>query len=187
MKKIILILLVLPIIAFGQDDYDKKPIIMDINNFTTDQLIETYSDIIDQLKERGVIRTKNLIGDLGEYHAIEHFNKSPNKSNLNIAPPGTKNIDAISRDGDRYSVKSTTGNTTGVFHGLEGPDSEKKDTKKFEYVLVVMFNDNFKLDKILEIDWNLFLKHKRWHGTMKAWNLSITKALLSEAEIIYQR
>ena len=64
---------------------------------------------------------------------------------------------------------------------------EKKDTQKFEYVLVVMFSDNFKLDKILEIDWNLFLKHKRWHGTMKAWNLSITKALLSEAEIVYQR
>jgi len=160
---------------------------MEINNLTTEQLIDAYSDIINQLKERGVIRTKNLIGDLGEYLAIEHFNKLPNKSNLNIAPPGTKNIDAISRNGERYSVKSTTGNTTGVFSGLEDPGSEKKDTQKFEYVLVVMFSDNFKLDKILEIDWNLFLKHKKWHGTMKAWNLSITKALLSEAEIVYQR
>ena len=50
---------------------------MEINNLTTEQLIETYSDIINQLKERGVIRTKNLIGDLGEYLAIEHFNKLP--------------------------------------------------------------------------------------------------------------
>ena len=64
---------------------------MDINSLTTEQLIETYSDIINQLKERGVIRTKNLIGDLGEYLAIEHFNKLPNKSNLKAAPPGTKN------------------------------------------------------------------------------------------------
>ena len=36
---------------------------MKINSLTTEQLIETYSDIINQLKERGVIRTKNLIGD----------------------------------------------------------------------------------------------------------------------------
>tara|TARA_B100001057_G_scaffold456226_1_gene503438 strand:- start:372 stop:536 length:165 start_codon:yes stop_codon:yes gene_type:complete len=50
---------------------------MDIISLTTEQLIETYSDIINQLKERGVIRTKNLIGDLGEYLAIEHFNKLP--------------------------------------------------------------------------------------------------------------
>ena len=160
---------------------------MEINSLTAEQLIETYSDIINQLKERGVIRTKNLIGDLGEYLAIEHFNKLPNKSNLKAAPPGTKNIDAISRNGERYSIKSTTGNITGVFYGLEDPGSEKKDTQKFEYVLVVMFSDDFKLNKIIELDWDLFLKHKRWHGSIKAWNLSITKALLSEAEIVYQR
>ena len=40
------------------------------------------------------------------------------KSNLEFAPPGTKNIDAISRDGHRYSVKSTSSNLTGVFYGF---------------------------------------------------------------------
>ena len=35
------------------------------------------------------------------------------------APVGTENIDAISRKGDRYSIKSTSSNTTGVFYGLE--------------------------------------------------------------------
>jgi len=92
---------------------------MNINNLNTTELIQAYSEIIKQLKSRGVIRTKNLLGDLGEYLAIEHFNNTSGMSNLQAAPAGTQNIDAISRNGERYSVKSTTGNLTGVFYGLE--------------------------------------------------------------------
>ena len=88
---------------------------MEINELKNVELINLYSDIINTLKERGVIRTKNLIGDIGEYLAIEHFNKTSDKSNLQFAPAGTKNIDAISRNGDRYSIKSTSRNLTGVF------------------------------------------------------------------------
>ena len=47
--------------------------------------------------------------------------------NLSPAPVGAENIDAISRKGDRYSIKSTSNNTTGVFYGLEEPESDKGD------------------------------------------------------------
>ena len=36
------------------------------------------------------------MGDLGEYLAIEHFNNTSGMSNLQAAPAGTQNIDAIS-------------------------------------------------------------------------------------------
>ena len=91
---------------------------MNLNQLNTTELINTYSEIIKLLKTRGVIRTKNLLGDLGEYLAIEHFNNTSKLSNLQAAPPGTQNTDAISRNGERYSIKSTTGNLTGVFYGL---------------------------------------------------------------------
>jgi len=74
-----------------------------------------------------VSRTKNLLGDLGEYLAIEHFNNTAGMFNLQAATTGTQNIDAISRNGDRYSIKATTGNLTGVFYGLEPPDSDIPD------------------------------------------------------------
>ena len=47
---------------------------MNLNELNTTELIQAYSGIIKQLKKRGVIRTKNLLGDLGKYLAIEHFN-----------------------------------------------------------------------------------------------------------------
>ena len=159
---------------------------MEINELKNVELINLYSDIINILKERGVIRTKNLIGDIGEYLAIEYFNKTSGKSNLQLAPAGTKNIDAISRDGDRYSIKSTSSNLTGVFYGLENPDSNKENSKKFEYLLIVQFKENFKLHRIIQLDWETFLRYKKWHSTMNAWNISITKKLVEQAEIIFK-
>jgi hypothetical protein len=159
---------------------------MNLNQLNTIELIDTYSEIIKLLKIRGVIRTKNLLGDLGEYLSIEHFNKTSKLSNLQAAPAGTQNTDAISRNGERYSIKSTTGNLTGVFYGLENPNSDIIDKQKFEYVLIVKFGDNYELEKIIQLDWDLFIKYKRWHKTMNAWNITITKALLEEAIVLFQ-
>jgi hypothetical protein len=158
---------------------------MDFNKMSTTELINAYSDIIETLKKRGIIRTKNLIGDIGEYLAIDYFNNNSKKSNLEFAPPGTKNIDAISRDGDRYSIKSTSSNLTGVFYGLEPPNSEIKDNKKFEYLLIVQFKENFRLKRIIQLDWNTFLNFKKWHSTMRAWNITVTNNLLKNSEILF--
>ena len=139
---------------------------MNLNELNTTELIQAYSGIIKQLKKRGVIRTKNLLGDLGEYLAIEHFNKTAGMSNLQAAPAGTQNIDAISRNGDRYSIKATTGNLTGVFYGLEPLNSELPDKQKFEFVLVVKFDADYQRNT------------NDGYKTMNAWNISITKALI---------
>jgi hypothetical protein len=159
---------------------------MELEKLTTTELIKAYSEIISLLKERGVIRTKNLLGDLGEFLAIEHFNNTSGLPNLQAAPPGTQNIDAISRNGERYSIKSTTGNLTGVFYGLEPPESNLKDKQKFEYVLIVSFNGNYELEKIIQLDWEHFLLFKRWHKTMRAWNLSLTKNLLEKCSLLFE-
>jgi hypothetical protein len=158
---------------------------VDLSNLKNTQIISLYSDLIAELKSRGIIRTKNLLGDLGEYLAIEYYNNTPGLATLQAAPAGTQNIDAISRKGERYSIKSTSGNLTGVFYGLNDPESPEIEAQKFEYIIVVLFDDNFKLRKILELTWDLFLQHKRWHKTMRAYNLSITKKLVEESTVVY--
>ncbi len=103
----------------------------DLEQLSNSELLEYYSRILSLLKQRGVIRTKNLIGDLGEYYAIEYYNNTPGLSKLQAAPSGTQNIDAISRQGERYSIKSTTGNLTGVFYGLNPPNSDEQENQNF--------------------------------------------------------
>ena len=65
---------------------------MKLEDLNTTELIQAYSGIIKQLKRRGVIRTKNLLGDLGEYLAIEHFNNTAGMSNLQAAPAELKTL-----------------------------------------------------------------------------------------------
>lgn len=134
-----------------------------------------------------MIRTGNVVGDLGEYLAIKYYSETAGLPKLQAAPTGTQNIDAISRNGDRYSIKATSANTTGVFYGLNDPDNPEVDRQKFEYVILVVFNKDFSLRSIYELDWNTFLKHKRWHSRMRAWNLSINKALIIDSTTIYSK
>ena len=37
------------------------------------QLISPSSEVIQELKKRGIIRTKNIVGELGEYYAIQYY------------------------------------------------------------------------------------------------------------------
>ena len=159
---------------------------MNLKDLSTDDLIDLYARIPDILKERGVIRTKNFLGDLGEHIAIQHYNRTPGLPNLQAAPAGTQNVDAISRNGERYSIKATRSNGTGVFYGLGDPKSNEVDKQKFEYVVIVQFFDNFRVRRILELTWDQFLKHKRWHSRMRAWNLGISKKMVSEARIFIE-
>lgn len=159
----------------------------DIQKKDTKEIIHLYSTAIKELKRRKVIRTKNVLGELGEYLAIEIYNNTPGMPNLSPAPIGTENIDAISRKGDRYSIKSTSNSTTSVFYGLEKPDSNVPDDRKFEYVILCKFDNDYELQTVLEMDWDTFLKNKRWHSRMQAWNLSLTKKLYQQCKVIYEK
>lgn len=160
---------------------------MDLQNIKDDGLIKLYSNIIKELKRRNIIRTKNIIGDLGEYFAIYYYNNTPGLPNLQAAPAGTQNVDAISRKGERYSIKSTSSNLTGVFYGLNDKESTELEKQKFEFVIIVIFSDDFELSRIIEINWEQFLKFKKWHKTMRGWNITITKDLIQDSKIIYSK
>ena len=160
---------------------------MDLSGYSITEIIELYSQTIKELKKRGVLRTKNVVGELGEYLVFEEYYKNPSLPILNPVPIGTKNINAISQNGERYSIKSTTGNVTGVFYGLQSPDSNEKDPTLFEYVVLCLLDDDCELKAIYQLSWGAFIKHKRWHSRMRAWNLSITKSLKEDAVVIYEK
>ena len=158
---------------------------MNVKNISNEELISLYSNVIKELKCRKIIRTKNVLGDIAEFLAINHYCQNPKLPNLQAAPVGTQNIDAISRAGERYSIKATSGVVTSIFTGLHPKGSEEIDKQKFEYVIICKFDDDFHLKAIYELSWENFIKHKRWHSTMKAWNLSLTKNLIADSTIIY--
>jgi hypothetical protein len=159
---------------------------LNIDDLDDENLWLTYGQIQKELKNRNLVRTNNIVGERGEFLAIYAYNSITGLPNLQAAPEGTHNVDALSRRGERYSIKTITepNNTTGVFYGISERDSTVIPDKKFEYVIIVQIFNDYRPKRILELTWEQFIKYKKWHSTMRAWNLSVTRSLMSEARII---
>ena len=65
---------------------------MDLKKLSVPELakmLSPSSEAFSELKDRGVLKTKNLVGELGEYYAVNFYNKKPKLPNLFSAPPAT--------------------------------------------------------------------------------------------------
>ena len=160
---------------------------MDFSNYSGIELIQLYSELISKMREDNLILSKNVTGDLGEYIVIDYYTKTRGLPKLQFAPPSTKNIDAISVKGERYSIKCITTNTTGAFYGIEKDADINSIKPLFEYVVIIKLNENYQPDFILELDWETFFRHKHWHSRVGAYNLVITNSLVEDGKMVYKR
>lgn len=160
---------------------------MDFSQYSGVELIKIYGQLLEKMRKDGLIRSKNVTGDLGEYIVVDHYCRTKGLPKLQFAPPSTKNIDAISVDGERYSIKCITTNTTGAFYGIPKDADYTSVKPSFEYVVVVKLDEFFQPQLILEIDWDTFFKHKHWHSRIGAYNLLLTNALIADGKVLFQR
>ncbi|WP_037036326.1 hypothetical protein, partial [Pseudovibrio sp. JE062] len=119
------------------------------------------------------------VGAVGEKIAIDIFNTTPGCPNLQAAPTGTANIDAISRRGERYSIKTICkAKKTGTIY----PDPSDPDKRLFEFILVVRLNEDWTLNSLFEFDWEGFVKNRCWDKRMNAWYLPASARVLGAAK-----
>ncbi len=170
---------------------------MDLKNLSVEELLKLISpssDVIQELRARDVLRTKNIVGEAGEYYAIKFYNKVDTKiyevnkqlPNLTLAGKTTKNVDALSRDGKIYSIKcvSSSNGTTGSFWN---PDGIRNNDKTFDYLVIVILDEEYGVDKILELSWEDFMKYKSFNKRMNNFNISVTKKLTEKFKVIYKK
>ncbi len=157
-----------------------------IKSCSDEEVWEFFAEARKELKNRGLIRTNNIVGERGEFIVIEMYNKTPGLPNLQAAPEGTQNVDALSRKGERYSIKTMClpGKTTSVFYNCGEFGEKIPPSKKFEYVVIIQIDNSLEPTRIIELTWNQFLKFRKWHKTMRGWNMSVTREILNEGKII---
>lgn len=156
---------------------------LSINNSTSNLLGEMADEELLLLRANldAEMRTRKIafsVGEVGEVLTIEYFKTTPGLPKLQKAPTGTKNVDALSRNGDRYSIKTICrGKKTGTVY----PDSENPDKQLFEYLLIARLDDYWKLISIHQVSWGVFLKIRSWDKRMNAWYIAISGRTLSAA------
>ncbi len=124
------------------------------------------------------------VGELGEKLAIQFFNSTHGLSNLMRAPKGAKNVDALSRNGERYSIKSILkAKKTGTIY----PDSHNPDKQLFEHLLLVCLNSQYQMSSVYCFTWEAFLKARAWDKRMNAWYIPVSEKRLKLAEKLFPR
>ncbi len=158
------------------------------------ELISPSSEVMIELRRRKVLRTKNVVGEIGEFFAIKFYNKLNEKEyvktkklpKLLLATETTKNIDALSREGKIYSIKcvSSKKGTTGSFWD---PESIKNNNPTFHFLIIVILDDKYNVDSILELTWDDFFKNKKYNKRMNNFNISLTKKIRDKFTVIYKK
>ena len=141
----------------------KTPRKIQFDQFSDEDLVLLRARLETEMKRRGVAYS---IGDIGETLVVKHFTKTSDLPNLQLAPTGTKNVDALSRNGDRYSMKIIRdGRKTGTIY----PDDHDPDKQLFEYLVIAKLSDDLSLQAVYEFTWQQFLKARSWDKRMSAW------------------
>jgi hypothetical protein len=154
---------------------------MELEKLSDDELILLRADVEREIRSRGLSYS---VGEIGESVAIKFFTETPGLSNLSAASHGTKNIDAISRNGERYSIKTIQrAKKTGTVY----PDRENPDKQLFEYLLLVRLDSDLGLEAIYRFSWEQFLKVRAWDMRMNAWYMPVSQNRLEQGECLYNR
>jgi hypothetical protein len=150
----------------------------DFKALSDEKLVEVRIAIEAEMRKRHI---EFSVGLMGEKLVIDHFNNTPGLPGLLRAERGTKNVDANSRTGHRYTIKTLlNAQKTGAIY------DEHRDVKKplFEYLLLVRLDEQYRLKSIHRLTWEQFVKVRKWDKRMTAWYLTPSAATLAEAETI---
>lgn len=144
-------------------------------NMAPADLVRLRAALDAEMKRRGVALS---VGQMAEHLAIQYFNGTTGRPNLVAAPIGTANVDALSRRGERYSIKGIlSAKKTGTIY----PDPENPEKQLFEHLLVVKMKQDWSLEAIYEFSWELFLTCRSWDKRMNAWYIGVTVRNLANA------
>ncbi len=158
---------------------------MNLASLKDEELINIYPALMRELKERRIIKTKNVVGELGKYFAFYHYKNSKHLPNLQVVPNSVKNISAVDpKTGNRYAVKVTSGTSTGVFHSISTSTEENEKYPSFEYLIIVKMNEDMNLEMILECSWETFMLYKKIKKPEMKWHIQVNDQLIRNSRKI---
>jgi len=158
--------------------------VADARDITDEEVISAFATLILAMRKRGIIRTKNVVGDLGERYAVRAYGAHPTRKPLTLSCTNATDVDAYDASGLRFAIKaaSPSSTRTSAFH-LE---REREETERaFDYLIVVRVDDLLQPAQIFEFTWEQFWAAKAWNKRQHAWFLPLSRRVLRNAQLIF--
>ena len=143
-----------------------------LKNMDEQRLLELYSELMEELRDRELIRTSNNpVADYAEKIAVEYMG-------LTRVGKEVRGYDAVDKNKKKYQIKgrrTTRHNGSrqlGVIRNL--------DEKLFDYLVAVIFNEDFSVNEIWKAPYRFvkdnsrFSKHQNGHILIANTNLLST-------------
>lgn len=151
-----------------------EPYKLPVENLTVAELLDCYSLVLRELRSRGVIRTKNLVGDIAEGLVASSLG-------LVLATNSNAGYDAIGIDGTRYQVKSR-------LPTLENPSTElgairNLDKREFDYLVGILLNAEFGARFAVKVPYETVVRYARYKPSQKGHVLHLQGSWLKDPSV----
>jgi len=149
---------------------------MDLKMLSIPQLLRTHSAIVDELKNRGVVRSSNNpVGDYTEWLVAS-------KLGLKLQTNATAGYDAIDSEGRRYQIKGRrvasdkTPAQLGAIRNLDKND--------FDYLVAVIFDPNYEILYAAQIPHSLIAGYSVYRRHVNAHILNLRRSILQDQFVV---
>ncbi len=138
---------------------------------TIPELLRCFANILDELKERKVVRTRNNpVADYAEWLVTQQFGLSLERSSK-------RGYDAIDQNGKRYQIKSRRLDPTNESRLLSV--IRNLDTNEFDYLVGVLFNRDFTVKEAYKIPHSVIREHARFSEHVNGYLLHLQGEVLT--------
>ncbi len=143
---------------------------------STEELLNTYVEVLDELKRRGVVRTRNNpAADYAEWLVASRMK-------LSLMPNSMPGYDAVSESGLRFQIKcrrldlSNKSRRLGAIRNLS--------TKQFDFLIAVLFDKYFQVRAAYQIPHSQITHFARYSEHQNGHILHLRGELLTAEGVI---
>ncbi len=153
-------------------------------NISDTEIVIGFAALMTAMRVRGIVRTKNITGDLGERYAQAIYSGRSDLPSITLEPTNTSDVDALSGAGIRYSIKAASPGTTrtSAFHL---PHEHLRDEPSFDHLIVVLVDESLQPAEIYQFTWMQFWESKQWNSRQKAWFMPLSQRGLARGTKIH--
>ena len=145
-------------------------IALDTTRLSVGELLTCFADVLDELKVRGVVRTRNNpVADYAEWLVSQRMG-------FTISTGNTKGHDAVDSEGRRYQIKGRRLDATHTSRQLS--PIRNLDNAEFDFLIAVLFDRDFKVIEAYQIPHAVIGAHARFSSHVNGHILSARGGIL---------
>jgi len=138
---------------------------------TTSELLQCFADILDELKERRIVRTRNNpVADYAEWLGAQQLG-------LLLERNSKRGYDATGQNGKRYQIKSRRLDQTNKSRQLS--IIRNLDNAEFDYLIGILFNRDFSVKEAYKIPRGVIKEHASFSEHQNGYILHLQGELLT--------